>query len=66
MTNGSNRSKEIISRLGLSSRTFCFITNYGLRSVQTKTGIVQDYPDFAQGCSVSSSAFTLYMGDDTR
>ena len=29
MTNGSNRSKEIISRLGLSSRTFCFITNYG-------------------------------------
>ncbi len=29
MTNGSNRSKEIISRLALSSRTFAFITNYG-------------------------------------
>ena len=43
-----------------------FLLHNELRSVQTKTGIVQDYPDFAQGCSVSSSAFTLYMGDDTR
>lgn len=64
MTNGSNRSKEIISRLGFVLPDF--LLHNELRSVQTKTGIVQDYPDFAQGCSVSSSAFTLYMGDDTR
>ena len=66
MTNGSNRSKEIISRLGSSSRTVAFLLHNELRSVQTKTGIVQGYLDFSQGCSVSSSAFTLYMGDDTR
>jgi len=29
MTNGSNRSKEIISRLGSSSRTVAFITKCG-------------------------------------
>lgn len=29
MTNGSNRSKEIKSRLDLSSRTFAFITKCG-------------------------------------
>ena len=43
-----------------------FLLHNELRSVQAKMGIVSDYLDFAQGCSVSSSAFTLYMGDDTR
>lgn len=64
MTNGSNRSKEIKSRLGLSSPDVCLHNE--MRSVQAKTGIVQGYLDFSQGCSVSSPAFTLYMGDDTR
>lgn len=64
MTNGSNRSKEIKKQARSVLPDFCLHNE--MRSVQTKTGIAQGYLDFSQGCSVSSSAFTLYMGDDTR
>ena len=64
MTNGSNRSKEIKKQARSVLPDVCLHNE--MRSVQAKTGIVQGYLDFSQDCSVSSPAFTLYMGDDTR